>query len=87
MGDLFEVTPKDAMSKVYLEHKMFDTWFYKRSVLIGDGKSKTSKKKRVSIGSLDTFVIVVACESQQQNNSFVPFLRSFAFSLACHKVN
>ena len=46
LGDLFDVTPQDTISKFYLEHKMFDTWFYKRSVLIGDGKSKTAKKRK-----------------------------------------
>lgn len=56
LGDLFDATPQDTISKVYLEHKMFETWFYKRSVLIGDGKSKITKKKEsLSIGSLAIF--------------------------------
>jgi len=38
MGDLIDVTPTEMISKVYLEHKMFETWYYKRSVLVGDGK-------------------------------------------------
>jgi len=38
LSDLFEKTPMERVSKVYLEHKMFQTWHYKRSVLIGDGK-------------------------------------------------
>lgn len=38
MGDLFDMTPAEMISKVYLEHKMFDTWYHKRSVLVGDGK-------------------------------------------------
>jgi len=37
LQDLIDATPKDLISKIYLEHKMFQTWFYKRSVLIGDG--------------------------------------------------
>ncbi|KAG0056609.1 hypothetical protein BGZ83_004391, partial [Gryganskiella cystojenkinii] len=40
LGDLFDATPQDTISKVYLEHKMFETWFYKRSVLIGDACHK-----------------------------------------------
>ena len=39
MGDLFNATPKETVAKVYLDHKMFETWFHGRSVLIGDGKS------------------------------------------------
>jgi len=28
MGDLIDATPKDMISKVYLKHKMFKTWYY-----------------------------------------------------------
>lgn len=38
MGDLIDVTPKDSMSKVMLEEKLFQTWYHGRTVLIGDGK-------------------------------------------------
>jgi len=92
LGDLFDATPQDTISKVYLEHKMFDTWFYKRSVLIGDGKLKTFKKKNLSIGSLLSLlfvvIFVICCRILRltATNSFGPFLDSFAFSLACHKV-
>ncbi|KAI1293403.1 hypothetical protein EDD11_008426 [Mortierella claussenii] len=30
-------TPKDLISKVYVEEKMFETWYHGRTVLIGDG--------------------------------------------------
>ncbi|GJJ74504.1 hypothetical protein EMPS_06862 [Entomortierella parvispora] len=40
MGDLIDATPKDLISKIYQEHKMFQTWFYKRSVLLGDACHK-----------------------------------------------
>lgn len=38
IGDLIDATPKELISKVYLEHKMFQTWHHGRSVLLGDGK-------------------------------------------------
>ena len=38
LGDLIEATPKELISRVYSEYKMFKTWFHGRSVLIGDGK-------------------------------------------------
>ena len=38
MGDLVAVTPQETISKVFLEHKLFETWFHGRTVLIGDGK-------------------------------------------------
>ncbi|KAF9895990.1 hypothetical protein BX616_008391, partial [Lobosporangium transversale] len=36
LGDLFENTPKEYISKVMLEEKLFDTWYGGRMVLIGD---------------------------------------------------
>ncbi|KAF9100496.1 hypothetical protein BGX27_000368 [Mortierella sp. AM989] len=40
MKDLFDATPKDLISKVYLEEKVFKTWHHGRSVLIGDACHK-----------------------------------------------
>ncbi|KAI1306539.1 hypothetical protein EDD11_004727 [Mortierella claussenii] len=37
IGDLIENTPKEYISKVMLEEKLFDTWYGGRMVLIGDG--------------------------------------------------
>ncbi|KAF9982804.1 hypothetical protein BGZ75_005711 [Mortierella antarctica] len=38
LGDLIDNTPKNQISKVMLEEKVFDTWYGARTVLIGDGK-------------------------------------------------
>lgn len=40
LGDLIDRTPKEYISKVMLEEKLFDTWFGGRTVLLGDGKSE-----------------------------------------------
>ncbi|KAF9348866.1 hypothetical protein BGX34_002202 [Mortierella sp. NVP85] len=37
MGDLIRDTPPELVSKVFLEDKLFKTWFHGRTVLIGDG--------------------------------------------------
>ncbi|KAF9387190.1 hypothetical protein CPB97_002862 [Podila verticillata] len=37
IGDLLDRTPKDLVSKVMLEEKVFDTWHGGRVVLLGDG--------------------------------------------------
>ncbi|KAG0339065.1 hypothetical protein BG000_002914 [Podila horticola] len=37
LGSLIAQTPKDKISRVFLEDKMFETWFTGRVVLIGDG--------------------------------------------------
>lgn len=41
IGDLIDWSPKDMISKVMLEEKVFETWFDCRTVLIGDGKFAT----------------------------------------------
>lgn len=38
MADLIDNTPKHLISKVMLEEKVFDTWHYGRTVLLGDGE-------------------------------------------------
>jgi hypothetical protein len=37
MGTLIDMTPKELITKVALEEKVFKTWYSGRSVLIGDG--------------------------------------------------
>lgn len=37
MGDLFDATPVERISKVYFEDMLFETWNHGRTVLIGDG--------------------------------------------------
>ncbi|KAK3830309.1 MAG: hypothetical protein J3R72DRAFT_259556 [Linnemannia gamsii] len=40
LGDLYDLTPKDLISKVMLEEKVFKTWHYGRAVLMGDACHK-----------------------------------------------
>ncbi|KAG0273300.1 hypothetical protein BGZ95_010882 [Linnemannia exigua] len=40
MGDIYDLTPKDLISKVMLEEKVFKTWHSGRSVLLGDACHK-----------------------------------------------
>ncbi|KAG0293466.1 hypothetical protein BGZ96_002808 [Linnemannia gamsii] len=40
MGDLFDATPIERVSKVYFEDMLFETWNYGRTVLIGDAAHK-----------------------------------------------
>ncbi|KAF9151009.1 hypothetical protein BG015_007181 [Linnemannia schmuckeri] len=37
LGDLIDLTPKELISKMMLEEKVFETWHHGRTVLIGDG--------------------------------------------------
>jgi hypothetical protein len=38
MGEIFDATPEEHISRVFIEEKLFETWHHGRAVLIGDGK-------------------------------------------------
>ncbi|KAF9169694.1 hypothetical protein BGX20_009951 [Mortierella sp. AD010] len=40
MKEIFDTTPRNLISKVFLEEKVFQTWYHGRSVLIGDACHK-----------------------------------------------
>ncbi|KAG0068341.1 hypothetical protein BGZ92_004906 [Podila epicladia] len=40
MGDIIDLTPKDLITKVMLEEKLFKTWYGGRTVLLGDACHK-----------------------------------------------
>ncbi|KAF9993998.1 hypothetical protein BGZ80_007955, partial [Entomortierella chlamydospora] len=40
MKEILDATPKNLISKVFLEEKVFQTWYDGRSVLIGDESEK-----------------------------------------------
>ncbi|KAG0052603.1 hypothetical protein BGZ83_002373 [Gryganskiella cystojenkinii] len=62
MGDLIDATPKDLISKVYLEHKMFQTWHYKRSILVGDACHKMLPAGgQVALNAFHDTVILANC--------------------------
>ncbi|KAF9536819.1 hypothetical protein EC957_009601 [Mortierella hygrophila] len=45
LGDLIDATPRDNISRVFLEDKLFETWHYGRTVLVGDGLSPLDVKE------------------------------------------
>ncbi|KAG0047651.1 hypothetical protein BGZ83_007317 [Gryganskiella cystojenkinii] len=62
MGDLIELTPKDYISKVFLEHKMFETWYHGRSVLLGDACHKMLPAAGLgAVNAMQDAVILANC--------------------------
>ncbi|KAF9320142.1 hypothetical protein BG003_007123 [Podila horticola] len=51
LGDLIDATDKSLISKVYIEEKLFETWSYGRTALIGDG----------AVAAMQDAVILVNC--------------------------
>ncbi|KAF9539776.1 hypothetical protein EC957_005070 [Mortierella hygrophila] len=60
MGDIIDWTPKDSISKVMLEEKVFDTWFDCRTVLIGDACHKFNPSGGVGAANAMHDAIVLA---------------------------
>ncbi|KAF9155768.1 hypothetical protein BG015_008698 [Linnemannia schmuckeri] len=52
LGDVIKATPKDRISKVMLEEKLFETWHYKNVVLIGDGAMNVMQDAVVLVNCL-----------------------------------
>lgn len=49
LGDLIDKTPKEQISKVMLEEKVFDTWFGGRTALLGNGRSTNLSFAQVNV--------------------------------------
>ncbi|KAF9160881.1 hypothetical protein BGX21_001434 [Mortierella sp. AD011] len=62
MGDLFNDTPKDLISKVYLEEKLFKTWYHGRIVLIGDACHKMLPGAGLgAVNAMQDAVVIANC--------------------------
>ncbi|KAG0317925.1 hypothetical protein BGZ99_005955 [Dissophora globulifera] len=59
LGDLIDATPKELISKVHLEEKLFETWTNGRIALIGDG----------AINAMQDAVIVANCLYDMKSTS------------------
>ncbi|KAF9208122.1 hypothetical protein BGZ49_009746 [Haplosporangium sp. Z 27] len=68
IGDLIDETPKDMISRVFLEEKMFETWYYGRTVLIGDGATN----------AMQDAVILANCLYDLKSNSPEHITQAFA---------
>ena len=49
LGDLIDQTPRDKISRVHLEDKLFETWTYGRTVLIGDAVHKVEIEETMTL--------------------------------------
>ncbi|KAG0273759.1 hypothetical protein BGZ95_010416 [Linnemannia exigua] len=54
LGDLIDRTPKNQITKVMLEEKLFTTWYSGRVVLLGDGKSCHKMNPAGGEGAMNT---------------------------------
>ncbi|KAF9345121.1 hypothetical protein BGX26_003500, partial [Mortierella sp. AD094] len=62
MGDLFKDTSKDLICKVFLEEKLFKTWYHGRTVLIGDACHKMLPGAGLgAVNAMQDAVVIANC--------------------------
>ncbi|KAI8605425.1 hypothetical protein EDD21DRAFT_363517 [Dissophora ornata] len=62
LGQFIDATPRERISKVYLEEKMFETWHHGRVVLIGDAAHKMLPSAgQGAVNAMQDSVILANC--------------------------
>ncbi|KAF9181992.1 hypothetical protein BGZ49_004773, partial [Haplosporangium sp. Z 27] len=62
LGKFIDATPRDRISKVFLEEKMFETWYHGRVVLIGDAAHKMLPSAgQGAVNAMQDAVILANC--------------------------
>ncbi|KAF9282000.1 hypothetical protein BGZ68_006273 [Mortierella alpina] len=62
LGQLIDATDEDRISRVYLEDKLFETWHYNRTVLIGDAAHKLLPSAgQGAVNAMQDAVILANC--------------------------
>ncbi|KAF9358726.1 hypothetical protein BGX26_001065 [Mortierella sp. AD094] len=70
MGEIIENTPKNLISKVFLEEKIFKTWFHGRTVLIGDACHKMLPGAGLgAVNAMHDAVILTNCINEMKDAS------------------
>ncbi|KAF9966561.1 hypothetical protein BGZ65_000350, partial [Modicella reniformis] len=62
LGDLFEATEPETTARVLLEEKMFETWHYGRTVLLGDAVHKMHLSSgQGCVNAMEDAVVLTNC--------------------------
>ncbi|KAG0222139.1 hypothetical protein B0O80DRAFT_500784 [Mortierella sp. GBAus27b] len=70
MGDIMKYTPKDRISKVFLEEKIFKTWYGGQTVLIGDACHKMLTGAGLgAVNAMHDAVVLANCIYNMTDNS------------------
>ncbi|KAF9912275.1 hypothetical protein EC991_000167 [Linnemannia zychae] len=70
LSDLINATPRELISKVYLEEKLFETWNHNRICLIGDACHKMLPSAgQGAINAMQDAVVLANCIYEMRSNS------------------
>ncbi|KAF9355349.1 hypothetical protein BGX26_006665 [Mortierella sp. AD094] len=79
MKEIFDATPRDLISKVFLEEKVFRTWYHGRSVLIGDACHKLLPGAgQGAVTAMEDAVVLANCLFNMRNKSDQGIKTAFA---------
>ncbi|KAI1299078.1 hypothetical protein EDD11_006498 [Mortierella claussenii] len=78
IGDLIDATPRDMISRVFLEEKMFETWYHGRTVLIGDACHKMLPSGgQGATNAMQDAVILANCLYEMNSSSAKHITKAF----------
>ncbi|KAI1311578.1 hypothetical protein EDD11_003353 [Mortierella claussenii] len=78
MGDIVHSTPKDLISKVFLEEKVFKTWYHGRTVLIGDACHKMLPGAgQGAVNAMHDAVVLVNCIYNMEKTDYANIKAAF----------
>ncbi|KAF9201536.1 hypothetical protein BGZ49_008231 [Haplosporangium sp. Z 27] len=70
MKDIFDATPRNLISKVFLEEKIFQSWYHGRSVLLGDACHKILPGAgQGAVMAMKDAVVLANCIFNMKDNS------------------
>ncbi|KAF9435170.1 hypothetical protein BGZ76_006775 [Entomortierella beljakovae] len=79
MGELFDATPQELISKVYLEEKLFKTWHHGRIALVGDACHKLHPAGgQGAANAMHDAVVLANCIYLMKDNSGESIYAAFA---------
>ncbi|KAF9088856.1 hypothetical protein BGX29_011689 [Mortierella sp. GBA35] len=71
LGELFDATPTERVSKVYFEDKLFETWTHGRTILIGDAAHKLLPSTGAgAVNAMQDAVVLANCLYDIKPTSF-----------------
>ncbi|KAF9901715.1 hypothetical protein BX616_002173 [Lobosporangium transversale] len=78
LGDLIDATPKDLISRVFLEDILYETWHHGRTVLIGDAAHKMLPSAgQGAINAMQDAVVLANCLYDLKPLSFGRIQKAF----------
>ncbi|ORZ08757.1 hypothetical protein BCR41DRAFT_424341 [Lobosporangium transversale] len=78
LGEIIHATPRNLISKVFLEEKVFETWFHGRTVLLGDACHKMLPGAGLgAVNAMQDAIVLANCIYNMEDNSLKSITAAF----------